>query len=549
MAITKSLICALGAKADDISMSYHLAMKFLTIYFILMSTIIVYRLYFHPLAGVPGPLLAKISGWPNWVQARAGRRHIQMQQLHDLYGSVVRFAPNAISINTPAGLKEIYGVKRSNIVKSDWYRCIHYFAGGYQSTLTLIDQTRHSAKRRLLSHAFSDSALRGVEQNITSLIHTWIELLGNGVTTDWSAGLDMDMWATCLIYDILGDLAFGKSFKTMQSEENRFLLHTIPQATKTWYSLGYHPMAHLILRLMFKTPLGTILGGKAFRDDKRFRAFCGQHLKERREIENSADALDANQRKKDFFHYLLRGRDPETGLGYMKGELEAETVLLIVAGSESVSVALAACLFYIGRDTAVLEKLTTEIRESFSTSDEILYSNTSFLALPYLRACIDEAMRMTPPTPGHLPREVLEDGIAIEGQFYHAGTIVGVSAYAMHHNEAYFPQSFSFIPERWIVNPENGVSAESVALARSAFCPFSAGSRGCIGKQLAYVELSLAIARLLWNFDIRALPGDTTGAGGPNEVFGRHRAGEYQLEDVFVAKKEGPILQLKARSS
>jgi cytochrome P450 len=310
--------------------------------------------------------------------------------------------------------------------------------------------------------------------------------------------------------------------------------------------LGYHPFTHILRWLLFKTRLGRLLGGKAFRENKRFRAFCSQALRERREAEELAQKSKAAP-SKDFFHYLLNCRDPATGLGYAKGELESESVLLVVAGSDAASAALAGSFFYLIRNKEALKKLTSEIRSTFSSADDIRYSNSGLGALPYLRACIDETLRMTPPTPGHLPREVLADGLIVEDSFFPRGTIVGVSAYALHHNEQYFPDPFKFYPERWLVDSDSGVTPESVAAAQSAFCPFSVGTRGCIGKQMAYMELSLALAKVLWLYDIRAKPGDKTGEGSlEKQSTGRHND-EFHLTDVFVAKTEGPVIELRVR--
>ena len=68
----------------------------------------------------------------------------------------------------------------------------------------------------------------------------------------------------------------------------------------------------------------------------------------------------------------------------------------------------------------------------------------------------------------HIPREVVGEGITIDGTFYPAGTVVGVTVYALHHNEDYFPDPYVFKPERWIVNEKTGVTQESVGS-----CPIS----------------------------------------------------------------------------
>jgi hypothetical protein len=104
-------------------------------------------------------------------------------------------------------------------------------------------------------------------------------------------------------------------------------------------------------------------------------------------------------------------------------------------------------------------------------------------------------------------------GATIDGVYYPAGTNVGVSTCAIHHSEESFLEPFSFRPERWIAGSDTGFSEESVTAAQAAFCPFSLGTRGCIGKGLVYMEMTTAVARLLWLYDVRGVEGDRTGEG------------------------------------
>ena len=230
------------------------------------------------------------------------------------------------------------------------------------------------------------------------------------------------------------------------------------------------------------------------------------------------------------FHHLLNSHDPETGQSYQTGDLACESVLLIVAGSQSTSGALSATLFYLANNPDKLAKLRVEIHTAFPAECDIRYESGGILAtLPYLRACIDESMRLTPPTPGHLPREILgKGGLKIDGIWFPAQTIVGTSAYALHRNESYFNEPTRFLPERWLEDREGGGTPRRGA---SAFNPFSAGATGCIGRQLALMELSLTIAILVWRFDLtmRTSGSDTT---------------EYEVCDFFVGEGYGPDLQL-----
>jgi cytochrome P450 len=302
------------------------------------------------------------------------------------------------------------------------------------------------------------------------------------------------------------------------------------------------------MRRVMATPwLSGIIGGEMARDQQKFVDFAISSLARRQAKEVEYEKAREEDVRKDFFHYLLRGRDPETGGAYSDSELAAETVLLISAGADTVSITIAACIFYLVHTPLVLQRLAGEIRAAFTSVEDICYSGPTLSSLPYLRACLDETLRMTPPAPGHLPRKVMPGGATIDGVYYPAGTNVGVSTYAIHHSEESFLEPFSFRPERWIAGSDTGVSEESVTAAQAAFCPFSLGTRGCIGKGLAYMEMTTAVARLLWLYDVRGVEGDRTGEGAPGAGLGRQRQGEYQVQDFFVAERDGPMVEFRAR--
>jgi len=224
-------------------------------------------------------------------------------------------------------------------------------------------------------------------------------------------------------------------------------------------------------------------------------------------------------------------------------------------GSDTTSTALSSTFFYLTHNPPTLLTLTTHIRRTFPTLASIR-SGPLLTQSTYLRACLDESLRLSPPVGGLLPREVLPGGILIDGHQFPAGTVVGVPHYALHHKEEYFPDPWAFRPGRWIVASEGGEEGgegtpQSVALAREAFCPFSVGPRGCVGKGMAYLELSVALARVVWLFDFRLTTGGSgdvgLGEGRPDAEWGRHRRGEYQLFDAFVSMKDGPLVEFRAR--
>ena len=287
--------------------------------------------------------------------------------------------------------------------------------------------------------------------------------------------------------------------------------------------------------------LNKLLFGKIYAQRMEYMAYSKSQAAERTKV-----GLDTD--RKDFFYYLLNARDPETGKGFTMPELWAESNLLIIAGSDTTSTALASSFFYLVHNPEKLEILAKEIMSTFEDVEDI-HSSPKLNGCVYLRAVIDEAMRLSPPVGGFLPREVLPGGIDIDDMHIPEGFVVGTPHYVVQHNPLYYPKPFTFSPERWIPDSLPGVTKDSVALAQSAFCPFSIGARGCIGKGLAYVELMTSLARVVFMYEMRLAKGITVGEGSPDSEWGRQRRTEYQLKDSFTSMKDGPYVEFRERTS
>ena len=251
----------------------------------------------------------------------------------------------------------------------------------------------------------------------------------------------------------------------------------------------------------------------------------------------------------DVFQWLLDANKPEAQEPlFSLSDLSSESSLLIIAGSDTTSTSLAATLFYILHNVECLSNVQTEIRRTFSSIEDIR-TGQQLSSCHYLRACIDESLRMSPPVGGLMPREVLPGGFEVEGHFFPAGTELGTPHYALHHKETYYPDPFHYKPERWLVSSGSMgtlyTDATSVSLAQGAFCAFSIGPRSYIGKVMAYQEMMVVLARILWKFEIRLQGGSTMGEGSSNGPQGRRRKGEYQLHDTFASKNDGPMVEFR----
>ena len=210
---------------------------------------------------------------------------------------------------------------------------------------------------------------------------------------------------------------------------------------------------------------------------------------------------------------------------------------------------MCALLFYITQNPKCYALLASEIRTTFQSGKSIK-GGALLASCRYLCSCIDEALRLAPPTLATLwreqdPKDTDASPLIVDGKVIPKGTHVGVSTYALHHNEAYFPDPFAFKPERWIE-----ADSEERSHMNTAFIPFITGSRSYAGKNMTYLEVSVATAKLIWYFDFERAPDSLgqVGSGHPGRTDGRERADEYQLFDVFSAMHDGPNLMFRPRN-
>ena len=210
---------------------------------IYLITLCAYRFLFHPLSCYPGPFLCKITPLVAAWHAYKGDRHIFLHRLHRTYGPIVRWAPSSVSIDSATALKEIYGhgANARNVHKAEFYKAFPAVKGVH-NTHNSIDKSEHARKRRVLSQAFSENALKGLESLVLKNVEVFFraveermakgregveKLIGKG----GKSGLDMGEMFTWLTYDVLGELCFGRAFGMLVDEGQRFVAGLIDNAT------------------------------------------------------------------------------------------------------------------------------------------------------------------------------------------------------------------------------------------------------------------------------------------------------------------------------
>lgn len=266
---------------------------------------------------------------------------------------------------------------------------------------------------------------------------------------------------------------------------------------------------------------------------------------------------------KDAHHDLYSAVADHVGKGQQglyEGELWPEAILFILAGGNTTAAAMSAAFFYLSRNPEAYSTLAAEVRSRFTSGRDIC-AGAQLTSCTYLRACLDETMRMSPPATSTSwrqlnPKDTRTEPWMVDGHVIPPGTQVGVHLYSLFHNEDYFSDSYTWKPERWLEPPAGEPTSEAHAseagnreAMQKAIHPFLAGERSCLGKSMAYLEASLTLARTIWYFDFEIAPGvsGVLGAGEAGKKDGRGRIGEYQLYDIFTGEHDGPNLVFRPR--
>ncbi|KAH8805473.1 cytochrome P450 [Xylogone sp. PMI_703] len=501
-------------------------------------SVIIYRLFFHPYAKYPGPFLAKITPLYAGYHAWKGDLHVDMWRAHLKYGTYVRYAPNRLMMNTNTALNEIYGSKKPVKKAADYIVMAHQA----QNTLTFIDKVEHGRRRRLMSQGFSTAKLRSYEPKILKRVRNFCVAIRRGEIDipltaegkkdptlkvgEWSAPIDMSKMSNYFAFDVMADVVFGQEYDLLGTTRFRYVTESIEASNVRMGALLQSPI--LTWARLDKWLFPAALYGR-----NRFLRFVGGLLRRLNETDIAKSGA--------IFSALATFQDPVTGTGLTPQQIVAESTTMIVAGSDTTSTAVAGLFFYLTRNPDAYVKVCKEIRSTFKSVDEIELG-TALNSCVYLKACIDETMRISPSVGSALWREVEAQGTDIDGIYIPGGCDVGTGIYSIHHNPNYYPDPFSYKPERWLASEQG---TEAVALAQSAFNPFSLGPRGCIGRSLAIAEMQLLLSTIIFLFDFKCESHEGEGKAGAE--LGREKPGEFQLFDHVTSAKEGPIIQFRER--
>uniref|UniRef100_A0A673CBD2 aromatase n=1 Tax=Sphaeramia orbicularis TaxID=375764 RepID=A0A673CBD2_9TELE len=250
-------------------------------------------------------------------------------------------------------------------------------------------------------------------------------------------------------------------------------------------------------------------------------------INHQRMTESQPDLSTAGQRRKDFVDIILSSKD-EDGQGLTNEEVEAEANTFMFAGHDTTASAICWTLYNLAHHDHYQEKCRQEVMDLLQGRDEHEIEWEDLSNLPFTTMCIRESLRLHSPVQA-VTRKYTQDMLLPGNRTVPKGVICLVSLYGTHHNPAVWSNPHEFYPLRFDPNNTSGRSA-------SAFIPFSAGPRNCIGQKFALAELRVVVALTLLRFHL---------APGVNPEVGSISGDVRRLPQLVLRAEGGLWLQLE----
>ncbi|KAJ5640444.1 hypothetical protein N7528_000069 [Penicillium herquei] len=454
----------------------------------------------HPLSG--------ISAIPFMLLAFTGARSMELSRLHKKH-PVIRTGPNTLSYGDVRAIKDIYG-HNTKCTKDDSYNVT---AGSHFNLADVVDKPDHARKRKVLSSAYALKNLESWEFKVTDKIQRMFKHFDQVCTTtpkeDVASGkvapnltdltLNLRAWNNFFTLDAIADIGLSEKLGFLDQGNDLCVAERKDGSTYTT-SLreALYPTArkqsYIVWNYAWYPVINKLVNVFPFFNKMQQSADNWENIMWRRGNERLR-RYDAGEKLDDFFQALMEDKNGNPN-NLEFGEVVAECNIMMNAGSVTTAIAITNVMYQLIQNPRVLAKLREEL-DNVLDEDECVADYDKVKHLPYLRACLDESLRLFSPTPHGLPRETPAEGTNILGEWVAGNTSVSMSALVAHRDEGIFPKADQYIPERWL-------GEEGKAL-QPYFIAFSAGARSCIGRNISYLEQTKAVASMVHRYDF-ALP-------------------------------------------
>ncbi|KAK3956653.1 cytochrome P450 [Pseudoneurospora amorphoporcata] len=461
---------------------------------ILLFTIVIraaYKRYASPLRKYPGPFLASCSRLWKVLSTARGRTHLDHIDLHRKYGPVVRIAPNEVSVASPEAARTLLSAGKR------FFKTPFYGVFPPPENPDIFTETRehvHAQKKRVANVPYSMAAM----QQLSPFIDDTIELLARKIDEHiaQSKGMfDLGDHLHYFAFDVLGEVAFSRNCGFLEQGRDVDNAITTIDKSQTYNGLvGQVPELDILLR---RNPLWRFVPWLSTKNALITRMAL-EEMGRRQPFNKDTAVLQTGDARQDLMASLILGhlKDPDK---FGVGDVFAVAHGAIFAGSDSTASTMQSFFYHVLSSASTYQSILHEIQAAVASGVIPATGNLTWNQaqnLPYLQACLKEAMRVRPAVGLNITRLVPPEGAELDGHFFPGGTSIAVNGWVLHRDKTTFGQDADeWRPERWLENGEE----EARRMERFMF-QFGGGSHLCIGRNLALLEINKVVPRLLRDY-------------------------------------------------
>ncbi|KAF2120519.1 cytochrome P450 [Lophiotrema nucula] len=423
--------------------------------------------YTSRLRHLPGPWYSAFTEVVLTWYTVTGRRIHYIHRLHEIYGPVIRISPNAVCLSDIKAFQEVHRIG-SGFLKSPWYRKFRTAdPSGSIDVFSSIDPRVHGAKRRLLARPFSNTSLReNWEDMVVNKVKSTIDQLKAECKSQGM--VDVLKWWTFMTTDMIVQVAFEEDLRMSETGVKAKFLDDLDMIMMSGGIRAELPWAWALFRALTLGLWDPLQG-----PDDRLREHSQAIMTSLR---------DRKLNKRNLF-FGIQAQEEESSTPHSIAYAAYEGQSLIVAGSGTTAVTLTYLVWAVLKHEEVRRRLEEEVALLPEG-----YRDAMLEQLPYLNAVIQETLRLYGAAPGTLPRVNNSAPLDTCGYTIPPGTTVNTQSWTLHRNPDVFPEPERFNPDRWL---------SATSEMKAFFNPFGAGSRTCLGINLAYMELRHSVARFV----------------------------------------------------
>ncbi|OBA22443.1 cytochrome P450 [Metschnikowia bicuspidata var. bicuspidata NRRL YB-4993] len=492
---------------------HHQALVSVALLVFVVYNLIVYPFFVSPLRYVPGPYLHRISRIPSLQAQRKFQWVGRVHELHKRYGPVVILTPTSVNCNgDPNHIQNIY-VK--NMPKGQFYESFRFH--GEVNMFAETDNARHLAYKKIVLGLYLKSAIFNPKNTTRDILVGKVRELVHQIYKASILGQQPDSVAT--VSPSVG-LAHEKDKKSGVGINVHLLFASLAMDVVAAFELGKENGTSLLLdskqrpivdqlRKMSSMVFWTTRMPRfwAWAAGSAIRNACTEienwqvALYERAEKHTSQNAPESNLTTLETFR--------KSALSTLKAYSNISDNL--IAGHDTTSTQLTYMCYELSRPVhqKIQARLRDELIQAFgspSTKEAYIEDLELVDQLPFLEALMQENLRVHSPPGSHYRVTDKCYSVDIKGKTVSIppGTEISCQPYLMHRVPEIFSDPDNWLPDRWLQTSSESADEYKARVKEMQryMMPFGRGVRMCLGMNLAFIEIKLALANIYWHYEL-----------------------------------------------